>query len=85
MNSLYIVTIDDDGNPLHPLPFDVYFRFEKAPDVITDEWLKSKNVMRLVMDLPYDPETQLLYNSAPYIKDGVAYGVLVVNKNELEK
>ena len=50
---------------------------------IPDSFLEQEGALKVSVHKPYDPATQVLVPCEPYVEDGFAYTVKVVNKADL--
>jgi hypothetical protein len=50
---------------------------------IPDSFLEQEGALKVSVYKPYDPATQVLVPCEPYVEDGFAYTVKVVNKADL--
>lgn len=53
------------------------------PEPFTEEWLAERSAEILIKDLPFNSETQELHDCPPYLENDNAYGVKVVNKEDI--
>jgi hypothetical protein len=51
---------------------------------VPDSFLAEEGALKVSLYKPYDSETQVLVSCEPYVEDGFAYTVKVVDKSEIE-
>jgi hypothetical protein len=50
---------------------------------VPDSFLAEEGALKVSLYKPYDSETQVLVSCEPYVEDGFAYTVKVVDKSEI--